>query len=45
MFQYKRDFEQEFCAARDLGVSRSLNPRLQDFASWAASNASRIPLP
>jgi len=45
MFQYKRDFETEFCAARDLAFSRSLNPRLQDFASWAASNASRIPLP
>jgi hypothetical protein len=45
MFQYKRDFETEFCAARDLAFSRSLNPRLQDFASWAAANASRIPLP
>jgi uncharacterized protein YbjT (DUF2867 family) len=45
MFQYKRDFANEFCAARDVGVARSLNPRLQDFASWVTANASRIPLP
>jgi uncharacterized protein YbjT (DUF2867 family) len=45
MFQYKRDFATEFCAARDLAFSRSLNPRLQDFATWVAANSSRIPLP
>jgi hypothetical protein len=45
MFQYKRDFATEFCAARDLAFSRSLNPRLQDFATWVAANAGRIPLP
>ena len=27
MFQYKRDFEGEFCGARDLALSRDLNPR------------------
>jgi uncharacterized protein YbjT (DUF2867 family) len=43
MFQYKRDFEREFCAARDLAFSRSLNPRLQTFGAWLATNASRIP--
>jgi uncharacterized protein YbjT (DUF2867 family) len=44
MFQYKRDFEAEYCGFRDLGVSRSLNPSLQTFEQWLASNGSRIPL-
>jgi len=44
MFQYKRDFETEFCAARDLNVSRALNPKLQTFAAWVAANKDRIPI-
>jgi uncharacterized protein YbjT (DUF2867 family) len=44
MFQYKRDFEREFCGARDLAFSRSVNPRLQTFEEWLRRNASRIPL-
>ncbi len=44
MFQYKRDFEAEFCGARDLDLSRALNPELQTFAQWLARNAGRIPL-
>jgi uncharacterized protein YbjT (DUF2867 family) len=36
MFQYNRDFATEFCAARDLSASRSLNPKLQTFAQWVA---------
>ncbi len=44
MFQFKRDFEQIYCAARDLDVSRSLNPSLQTFEQWLAQNKSRIPL-
>ena len=44
MFQYNRDFAAEFCGARDLGVSRSLNPRLQTFAAWAKAHKDRIPL-
>jgi uncharacterized protein YbjT (DUF2867 family) len=44
MFQYYRDFATEFCAARDLAVSRSLNPALQTFAEWAAANKDRIPI-
>jgi uncharacterized protein YbjT (DUF2867 family) len=42
MFQYKRDFEAQFRAARDLGVSRELNPQLQDFDQWLAANKDRI---
>jgi uncharacterized protein YbjT (DUF2867 family) len=44
MFQFKRDFEQYFCGARDPGFARSLNPSLQTFAQWLANNKSRIPL-
>jgi len=44
MFQYKADFEAEYCGARDLAFSRSLNPQLQTFAQWLAANKDRIPL-
>lgn len=44
MFQFKRDFNEAFCGARDLNVSRSLNPALQTFADWLAQNKDRIPL-
>lgn len=44
MFQFKRDFEEYFCGARDLKVSRGLNPRLQTFEAWLDQNKSRIPL-
>jgi uncharacterized protein YbjT (DUF2867 family) len=44
MFQFKRDFEQYFCGARDLDFARSLNPSLQTFDGWLAQNKSRIPL-
>lgn len=44
MFQFKRDFEQVYCGARNLDVARSLNPSLQTFETWLAQNKSRIPL-
>ncbi|HEU5079828.1 MAG TPA: NmrA/HSCARG family protein [Opitutaceae bacterium] len=44
MFQYYHDFESEFCGSRDLAFSRSLNPHLQNFATWLAANKSRIPI-
>ncbi len=44
MFQFKRDFDQVFCGARNLDGSRSLNPSLQTFDAWLAQNKSRIPL-
>ena len=44
MFQFKRDFEKDYCGIRDLDKSRSLNPDLQSFDTWLAANASRIPL-
>lgn len=44
MFQIKRDFEQAYTGARNLEVSRALNPALQTFESWLRTNAGRIPL-
>lgn len=44
MFQFKRDFEHDYCGARNLDFSRSLNPELQTFERWLAQNKSRIPL-
>jgi uncharacterized protein YbjT (DUF2867 family) len=44
MFQFKRDFEEYFCGARNLGLSRRLNPALQTFETWLAANHGSIPL-
>jgi hypothetical protein len=44
MFQFKRDFEEYYCGARNVEFSRSLNPSLQAFEKWLAQNKSRIPL-
>ncbi len=44
MFQFKHDFQEVFCGARDPGVARSLNSELQTFSQWLAQNKSRIPL-
>ncbi len=44
MFQYKAEFETEFCRLRNVAESRALNPQLQTFAQWLETNATRIPL-
>jgi hypothetical protein len=44
MFQFYAEFEEYFCGARSLEVSRALNPELQSFAAWLGRNGSRIPL-
>ena len=44
MFQFKRDFNDEYCAARNLAETRRLNPELQTFDEWLARNKERIPL-
>ncbi len=44
MFQFKRDFQEVFCGARNPEVARSLNPSLQTFEQWLARNKARIPL-
>jgi uncharacterized protein YbjT (DUF2867 family) len=44
MFQFKRDSEHDYVGARNLDVSRSLNPSLQSFEMWLDENKDRIPL-
>ena len=34
MFQFKHDFNEEFCGARSVAESRALNPRLQTLEQW-----------
>ena len=42
MFQFYRDFENEFRKPRDVAYARELNPHLQDFRAWLAANKSAI---
>ena len=44
MFQFKRDFNDEYRKIRGVEFSRKLNPSLQTFDAWLSKNASRIPL-
>ena len=44
MFQYKRDFNEDFCGIRDINVCKELNPSLQSFNDWLTANKDRIPL-
>jgi uncharacterized protein YbjT (DUF2867 family) len=44
MFQFKQEFESDFCGARDPAVARALNPELQDFRTWVERNKERIPI-
>jgi uncharacterized protein YbjT (DUF2867 family) len=45
MFQFKRDFNDYFRGARDLGFSRGLNPALQTFDQWLDRHKGEIPIP
>ncbi len=44
MFQFKRDFNEYFCGARDPKFARSINPELQTFSDWLAKHKGEIPL-
>jgi hypothetical protein len=44
MFQFKAEFEDYYCGARNLAFTRALNPALQTFDQWLSQNAARIPL-
>jgi uncharacterized protein YbjT (DUF2867 family) len=44
MFQFYADFEDYFVGARSLDVTRSLNPKLQNFDQWLAKNKSKLTL-
>ncbi len=44
MFQFKRDFNAVFCAAREPAIARALHGGMQTFAQWLEANKTRIPL-
>ncbi|HVJ14322.1 MAG TPA: NmrA/HSCARG family protein [Polyangiaceae bacterium] len=44
MYQIKRDFNEQYCAARDIEAARKLVPSLQSFETWLEKNAKSIPL-
>jgi uncharacterized protein YbjT (DUF2867 family) len=44
MFQFKHDFNEDFCNARSVEFSKSINPGLRSFAEWARDNKDQIPV-
>jgi hypothetical protein len=44
MFQFKRDFNEYYCGARNVDETRALNPSLQSFDTWLARNKRNIPI-
>ncbi len=44
MFQFKRDFNEEYCGARKLETGRSLNPEMQKLRDWLSQHKDQIPL-
>lgn len=44
MFQFKRDFAEQFQSVRDVSLSRRLNPELQTLSDWLARNVGKIPM-
>ncbi|WP_242083462.1 NmrA/HSCARG family protein [Aestuariivivens sediminis] len=44
MFQFKRDFNDDFNGARDEALSLELNPEMQNFDQWLSKYGSRIPI-
>jgi uncharacterized protein YbjT (DUF2867 family) len=42
MFQFKQEFERDYTGARDIELSRSLNPELQTFEEWLGANKAKI---
>ena len=45
MFQFNRDFADDFGSVRSVEETRALNPSLQSFSDWLAANRERIPVP
>lgn len=42
MFQFKADFEDYFCGARNINATKKLNPELLNFDSWLLQNKTAI---
>jgi uncharacterized protein YbjT (DUF2867 family) len=44
MYQFNRDFEEEYCRKRDLNKVREINPSLLNFEEWATANKNLFQL-
>ncbi|HCY76754.1 MAG TPA: nucleoside-diphosphate sugar epimerase [Ignavibacteriales bacterium] len=44
MYQFKAEFEEDYCNSRSVELARKLNPTLQTFESWLKENGTKIPL-
>jgi uncharacterized protein YbjT (DUF2867 family) len=44
MFQFKRDFNDYYCGARNIDLSRSLNPELLSYDAWLDLHGKEIPV-
>ena len=44
MFQYKHDFNEQYCADRSIDFSREVNPELMTLDAWLEKNKASIPL-
>ena len=43
MFQFKRDFQDDFLGVRDLDLSRTLNPGIKTFDDWLETYGDQLP--
>jgi uncharacterized protein YbjT (DUF2867 family) len=44
MYQFKAEFEEDYCKSRSVELARTLNPSLQTFENWLKENKAKIPL-
>jgi len=44
MFQFKHDFEEQYCGSRSIELARELNPQLMSFEQWLEKYADQIPI-
>ena len=44
MFQFKRDFNDDYNEIRDIDFAKKLNPELKNFDEWLAVNGGKIPV-
>ncbi len=43
MFHVKRDFQEAYLGARDLDLSRTLNPGIKTFDDWLETYGDQLP--
>jgi uncharacterized protein YbjT (DUF2867 family) len=44
MYQFKAEFNEDYCNSRSVEVAKTLNPSLKNFKSWLKENKNKIPL-